>query len=72
MRARASEQALTSFPFLFGGTFIEGTIGSHKGGTGKSFPFLFGGTFIEGNVGKRDSQAVTDFPSFSEGLSLRV
>ena len=53
MRARASEQALTSFPFLFGGTFIEGTIGSHKGGTGKSFPFLFGGTFIEGNVGKR-------------------
>ena len=39
---------IPEFPFLFGGTFIEGI------GTGRSsrtllrFPFLFGGTFIEG------------------------
>ena len=38
----------TLFPFLFGGTFIEG--GFRAGMTGKRtlFPFLFGGTFIEG------------------------
>ena len=37
------------FPFLFGGTFIEGP---PKAGaralSGRKFPFLFGGTFIEG------------------------
>ena len=36
-----------AFPFLFGGTFIEGGFG--RGTWLKSgFPFLFGGTFIEG------------------------
>ena len=36
-----------------------------------SFPFLFGGAFIEGGY-KLDSKAKDfDFPSFSEGLSLR-
>ena len=36
------------------------------------FPFLFGGTFIEGPGFERCGFAsVGDFPSFSEGLSLR-
>ena len=37
------------------------------------FPFLFGGTFIEGPRlhGQCDPRA-GDFPSFSEGLSLRA
>ena len=35
------------------------------------FPFLFGGTFIEGRLPGCCSAAEPDFPSFSEGLSLR-
>ena len=37
------------FPFLFGGTFIEGR--QKEGGPIMAliFPFLFGGTFIEGS-----------------------
>ena len=36
------------------------------------FPFLFGGTFIEGWAARREEHDDLDFPSFSEGLSLRV
>ena len=37
------------------------------------FPFLFGGTFIEGDGDTWVMDDVyRDFPSFSEGLSLRV
>ena len=36
------------------------------------FPFLFGGTFIEGIVTRRNDRRLPDFPSFSEGLSLRA
>ena len=36
------------------------------------FPFLFGGTFIEGGCAGFTVAAGPDFPSFSEGLSLRV
>ena len=37
------------------------------------FPFLFGGTFIEGRIESLDPmQEAADFPSFSEGLSLRA
>ena len=35
------------------------------------FPFLFGGTFIEGATGDTVNGGSNDFPSFSEGLSLR-
>ena len=36
------------------------------------FPFLFGGTFIEGQInGEAERLTQADFPSFSEGLSLR-
>ena len=38
----------------------------------KEFPFLFGGTFIEGVLGIPECPGeVPNFPSFSEGLSLR-
>ena len=36
------------FPFLFGGTFIEGAVIVAVPASTASFPFLFGGTFIEG------------------------
>ena len=36
------------FPFLFGGTFIEGHNFSIVELLIFAFPFLFGGTFIEG------------------------
>ena len=58
------------FPFLFGGTFIEGKIRGCSP-CGCKFPFLFGGTFIEGPTGGEATHPVRDFPSFSEGLSLR-
>ena len=39
----------------------------------QQFPFLFGGTFIEGErVPCASGSWSTNFPSFSEGLSLRV
>ena len=37
------------FPFLFGGTFIEGHQNFRSGRLSRGFPFLFGGTFIEGD-----------------------
>ena len=36
------------------------------------FPFLFGGAFIEGEFAERALGRTLHFPSFSEGLSLRV
>ena len=40
---------LLGFPFLFGGTFIEGFLHELlRFSIGQRFPFLFGGTFIEG------------------------
>ena len=36
------------FPFLFGGTFIEGISRTTVSTKRAKFPFLFGGTFIEG------------------------
>ena len=61
-----------SFPFLFGGTFIEAACSSGLGAVAvMKFPFLFGGTFIEA-VGCRICEVdAWHFPSFSEGLSLR-
>ena len=37
------------FPFLFGGTFIEGEKTPKIKYEITPFPFLFGGTFIEGS-----------------------
>ena len=46
----------------------------HRGGSGRrqSFPFLFGGAFIEAYLnGFFLDGGCSNFPSFSEGLSLR-
>ena len=44
-----------------------------QGGSGRDlFPFLFGGTFIEGWSVPPVCGFLIYFPSFSEGLSLRV
>ena len=65
---------MPEFPFLFGGTFIEAQQAAEKGGgTVHLFPFLFGGTFIEaGRLVTVTHKGETHFPSFSEGLSLRL
>ena len=64
---------LLAFPFLFGGTFIEGPCEGAGELASIVFPFLFGGTFIEGPT-KATSWRTrrSNFPSFSEGLSLRA
>ena len=60
------------FPFLFGGTFIEGEQRGKEDSALVAFPFLFGGTFIEGRrLRSSEVRRVRNFPSFSEGLSLR-
>ena len=60
------------FPFLFGGTFIEGKVPRLIAEPAREFPFLFGGTFIEGAAPCWSALLHWYFPSFSEGLSLRV
>ena len=60
------------FPFLFGGTFIEGKNGDWFNQQAGAFPFLFGGTFIEGSGTDPQKPQRCNFPSFSEGLSLRA
>ena len=50
------------FPFLFGGTFIEGSTGKDEEPGADAFPFLFGGTFIEGSHKKNsllDSDSIS-------------
>ena len=60
------------FPFLFGGTFIEAALLALTDFYAGVFPFLFGGTFIEARFQKTLEDVREDnFPSFSEGLSLR-
>ena len=39
---------------------------------GALFPFLFGGTFIEAAYRRVRKRPAPYFPSFSEGLSLRL
>ena len=62
------------FPFLFGGTFIEGSSTQATWPYSPIFPFLFGGTFIEGNGESRTTTGL-EFPflfggTFIEGLLL--
>ena len=42
-----------------------------KAAPSREFPFLFGGTFIEGEQDNPKDAMTNNFPSFSEGLSLR-
>ena len=76
LRARfalRSAAGVNGFPFLFGGTFIEGRDLTRVPLAVTEFPFLFGGTFIEGiSRGIIFTRQKENFPSFSEGLSLRV
>ncbi len=62
----------SGFPFLFGGTFIEGLRFLRCSSRQIVFPFLFGGTFIEGCRSRGLQLRRNHFPSFSEGLSLRA
>ena len=65
------------FPFLFGGTFIEGPYTSCRHNLHQPFPFLFGGTFIEGVEAVIAALADEEFPflfggTFIEGLRMRL
>ena len=76
MRRRSKRRSVwtgTRFPFLFGGTFIEAAQAAGSWKFPGLFPFLFGGTFIEAvTVCISETESTRHFPSFSEGLSLRV
>ena len=61
------------FPFLFGGAFIEAEAVIAALADEDIFPFLFGGAFIEAiSPCAGDLWLFDYFPSFSEGLSLRL
>ena len=61
---------LKAFPFLFGGTFIEG-LTRIRGATQRvQFPFLFGGTFIEGGVTSAVSGGSVEFPFLFGGTFI--
>ena len=59
-----------TFPFLFGGTFIEGVASSHSHTEGLKFPFLFGGTFIEGGTKLMRCTFRTEFPFLFGGTFI--
>ena len=69
---KAHPEKYQGFPFLFGGTFIEAALHTFKFAYQLLFPFLFGGTFIEAFGAQIRDSRVYYFPSFSEGLSLRL
>ena len=63
----------TQFPFLFGGTFIEGRRESFSSWFAVGyFPSFSEGLSLREINFFRKNKYITDFPSFSEGLSLRV
>ena len=70
-RPERSTKPRALFPFLFGGTFIEGL--SHTGTRPdvKHFPSFSEGLSLRVRPVCRMSVSIEDFPSFSEGLSLR-
>ena len=60
-----------AFPFLFGGTFIEGYVAWKLNEQAGDFPSFSEGLSLRVSPAKRLLFRVRDFPSFSEGLSLR-
>ena len=60
------------FPFLFGRAFIEAAHGGDQQQHHEGFPFLFGRAFIEAFIYLDEIAGGHDFPSFLEGLSLRL
>ena len=63
--------ALT-FPFLFGGTFIEGRYFQPRHEGGSYFPSFSEGLSLRATTYYYSLTHFFHFPSFSEGLSLRV
>ncbi len=69
----ASELYNAKFPFLFGGTFIEGLPGWGRGvQTQQDFPSFSEGLSLRALLTLTIERVKVYFPSFSEGLSLRV
>ena len=60
----------SGFPFLFGGTFIEGRWKETLEKKAISFPFLFGGTFIEGHFTQRPLTRRAEFPFLFGGTFI--
>ena len=60
------------FPFLFGGTFIEGHVIHGVRNRGRNFPSFSEGLSLRAMFELAIATLPLDFPSFSEGLSLRV
>ena len=60
------------FPFLFGGTFIEGIQHLRQCRHGMNFPSFSKGLSLRERCWRRRRKASTNFPSFSKGLSLRA
>ena len=59
------------FPFLFGGTFIEGQIIQLMNTNDGHFPCFSEGLSLRQDDPTFSRATLADFPSFSEGLSLR-
>ncbi len=65
--------AWATFPFLFGGTFIEAPC--HRAGGREPpprFPFLFGGTFIEAHSVMGDEPRLIVFPFLFGGTFIEA
>ena len=59
------------FPFLFGGTFIEGKLARLGAIQSWRFPFLFGGTFIEGYARMAEAETpIRRFPFLFGGTFI--
>ena len=73
MRARNSglRDMERQFPFLFGGTFIEGQIIQLMNTNDGHFPCFSEGLSLRQDDPTFSRATLADFPSFSEGLSLR-
>ena len=67
---RAQGSASGRFPFLFGGTFIEGLKVIFSCVPNRAFPFLFGGTFIEGQRTVRTAMRKSPFPFLFGGTFI--
>ena len=61
-----------AFPFLFGGTFIEGYVAWKLNEQAGDFPSFSEGLSLRAAAERAVSSSACNFPSFSEGLSLRA
>ena len=63
----------TTFPFLFGGTFIEAPVFTKWPTLHGVFPFLFGGTFIEASQAhENSSRELMAFPFLFGGTFIEA